>query len=296
MKKGSAMRTRISMGTLAFFLILTLPIHPTLATTILVPTEYSSIQSAINVANEGDLVLVSPGTYVENIEFLGKLITLRGEAGAELTVIDGSSVDTVVKFVDGETEETVIEGFTIKNGEGWDGGGIYCAESSPIIKNCNVIENVARKGGGIYCIDSWPEITNCTISENHAQYIWDYGGHGGGIGFYESMPSVRDCLIMDNYAYFSGGGVYCKDSSSLSRIVSGGDSTLVDRDSGDRSSSTSTATTTLTATRPSPAEGTTATTATRTSIPEPRRSATEGTTTATGASRRARGIPTVTDG
>ena len=54
-----------------------------------VPGEYSTIQKAIDVAVDGDLVLVSPGTYVENFDFLGKAITVRGEYGPYVTVIDG---------------------------------------------------------------------------------------------------------------------------------------------------------------------------------------------------------------
>src|SRR5258708_28288076 len=47
------------------------------ANTIHVPADQPTIQAGINVAKNGDTVLVSPGTYYENINFLGKRITVK---------------------------------------------------------------------------------------------------------------------------------------------------------------------------------------------------------------------------
>ena len=49
------------------------------AATIRVPADAATIQSAIDSAVTGDTVLVSPGTYVENINFRGKAITVASE-------------------------------------------------------------------------------------------------------------------------------------------------------------------------------------------------------------------------
>lgn len=141
-----------------------------------VPTEYSKIQLAINDANDWDTVIVSEGRYQENINFLGKAITVRSTdpndpnavAG---TIIDGNSPDdsnfgSVVTFNNGEDTSSVLRGFTITGGTGswllvsWEfqglcwnrcGGGVVCYNmSAPTISKNVFTGNTAGQGGGIY--------------------------------------------------------------------------------------------------------------------------------------------------
>jgi regulator of RNase E activity RraA len=79
------------------------------ATTINVPADYATIQVAIDAANNGDTVLVAPGTYVENIEFYGKAITVSSAEGPEVTVIDGNQSGSVVH----------ISAYGYDSGAGW---------------------------------------------------------------------------------------------------------------------------------------------------------------------------------
>jgi hypothetical protein len=85
--------------------------------TIHVPAEITTIQGAIDIANTGDTVLVAPGSYAENIDFKGKAITVASEGGASATVLDGSGVAPVVRFGSGETGNSILQGFTIQNGQ-----------------------------------------------------------------------------------------------------------------------------------------------------------------------------------
>lgn len=58
--------------------------------TIYVPDDLMYINDALAVASHGDTIIVRPGTYLEDINFIGKAVTLRSEAGPEVTTILGS--------------------------------------------------------------------------------------------------------------------------------------------------------------------------------------------------------------
>ena len=166
---------------------------------------YTSIQAAITDANAGDTVLVHAGTYVENINFSGKAITVRSANGAAGTIIDGNASGSVVTFNSGEGSGSILDGFTIRNGSGNGsgngGGGIYCSSSAPTITNCTITGNTAYFGGGIGCrYSSAPTITNCIVSGNTA-YI------GGGIYSRESSPTITNCTISGNEGTATGGGI-----------------------------------------------------------------------------------------
>ena len=89
------------------------------AATRYVPSQYSTIQSAINACNNGDVIIVAPGTYYERINFNGKNIVLSSvdpndQSIVDTTVIDGSKAGTVVTFNHGESRSCQLAGFTIK--------------------------------------------------------------------------------------------------------------------------------------------------------------------------------------
>ncbi len=143
-----------------------------LAAIIHVPADQPTIQAAIDVAINGDTVLVDPGTYLENIDFKGKGITVQSANGAAVTVIDGRQLDSVVRFTNGETPDAVLDGFTVTNGHNPNsGGGIYCDHASPVIRNNTVTGNsTPLNGGGISVVNfCHPMIENNLLSKNTAQ-------------------------------------------------------------------------------------------------------------------------------
>ena len=119
------------MKILLFALLLTWLVPGSLqAAVIRVPQDFSTIQGAIDAAVNGDTVRVAPGTYIENIDFLGKAITVASETGPDVTIIDGSSsvAGSVVSFTSGEGPTSVLNGFTVQNGDASEGGGVTISQ------------------------------------------------------------------------------------------------------------------------------------------------------------------------
>jgi len=122
--------------------------------TIRVPEDQPTIQAGIDAAQDGDRVLVSPGTYYEALTLTGKTIILASQFYTtqdpyfiDQTIIDGggSAVITVGELVG---PETTIAGFTIQNGT----DGIIASAQLHILDN-HFVGNVDaidyESGGGI---------------------------------------------------------------------------------------------------------------------------------------------------
>ena len=183
----------------------------------------ANIQEGIRKASAGDIVLAEPGTYYENIDFLGKDIVVRSEAGPDVTTLDGSLMDSsVVVFKKGETRAAVLEGFTITGGTGSsttrnmtrEGGGIYCIFGSPIIRGNRIIANrtsaTNESGGGMlvgtgFAEDglSAPLIDGNLFENNYSNQ------NGGGLGLLGgSEAEVRNNVFRNNQCRADGGGIW----------------------------------------------------------------------------------------
>lgn len=184
-----------------------------------VPGEVSTIQGAIDMASEGDVILVTPGTYEENVDFLGKSIHLRSDVDGdpwtvdldpEGTVIDAKMSGTVVSMRNNEDSKPVMEGFTIYDGYAEKGGGIWC-ETDAVIRN-NIITSCEahQRGGGIYFINCAPRIVNNIIVDN------DSDQRGGGIYGHTgnaqsgSETLIQGNLIIRNFAVIQGAGIFLR--------------------------------------------------------------------------------------
>ncbi len=167
---------------------------------------HDSIQEAIDNSTDGSTVTAWPSTYGENITFGGKAITLTStdpasETVVASTVIDGGNTVSVVTFNNGEGRDSVINGFTITNGNGTPayasgarpvartyGGGITINSASPTILNNVIKNNTSVNGGGILVAGGSPLIAYNEIRDNTAEEPEydasariDWGGRGGGI-------------------------------------------------------------------------------------------------------------------
>ncbi|MCK4338496.1 MAG: T9SS type A sorting domain-containing protein [Candidatus Cloacimonetes bacterium] len=217
------------------------------ATIINVPADQPTIQLGLNFASSGDTVLVSPGTYYENIiwpEVNG--IVLLSESGAEHTIIDGSNITNTIKVYECYPNiidtTTIIDGFTICNGNAsntFGGGGIYAHDADPVVQYCiiknntaptvgggggilhhigskaiiryNIIRNnsTSDDGGGIYLCCSSADVYGNEIYNNNS-------ARGGCISCYKTWEHfIKDNEIYNNICIYAGGGIYSKESSSF---------------------------------------------------------------------------------
>jgi hypothetical protein len=194
--------------------------------TTTVPGTWPTVQSAIDAAMDGDTVCVAAGTYVENLDFGGRNLTVLGVDGADATVLDGSAdwelLLPTVTFQSGEDAEAVLDGFTVTGGTTMgQGGGIRILDSSPTLRNLVVTGNSAWDyaeaggGGGIYARGGAPTLSGVRVEENYGESGTedDYRGLGGGIMLDGADGLLENVTVSGNWAG-AGGGLYLRDSDA----------------------------------------------------------------------------------
>lgn len=189
---------------------------------------FRRIQDGIDAATDGDTVVLAPGIYSaggnHDLDFSNGLpagqtraITVRSTDPNDpdvvsATIIDANGAGRGFYFHSGEDANSVVAGLTLRDcnaGEG-SGGGFYCAGSSPVITNCNVLDCWADwGGGGLYFYNSSPVIRNCLIAGNSVGYL------PGAVELVLcSEAQVINCTISGNRAQRDFGGVYCYNSTA----------------------------------------------------------------------------------
>lgn len=188
--------------------------------TIHIPAQFLHIQDGIVAADNHDTVLVDPGIYYENINFMGKKplvvasqFIMDGDTNhINNTIINGSQPldpdkGSVVTMISGEDTTSVLCGFTIKGGIGTiipttnyrAGGGVFIEGSGCKLQN-NYIEYNEMTGddytlGGGICAGGptsplpWIVLRNNRINHNKAISLNDQGS-GGGMEIYYPLIMV----------------------------------------------------------------------------------------------------------
>ena len=176
------------------------------ATLFTVPTaKTQTIQAAIDAANQnGDEIMVLPGVYFEQINYLGKSVRIYSQGGAIMTYIDGQSTSgPLVTFHTAEDENAILEGFTVRNAP--NGAGISANGSSPTILSCKIVGNSGSNGGGFKCQDANILIDECEIKNNTST-------NGAGMWMSGGSLTMSNTLLRGNQTTSSGdeggGGIY----------------------------------------------------------------------------------------
>jgi len=162
---------------------------------------FTSIQTAIQASNNGDTVLVHPGRYFENVDFIGKsiiLCSLEATTGDSTyisrTIIDGNRNGPCVAFLNAEQNAT-LRGFTLTNGTGYIANDEHTRGGGVLIRNT-------------YMTGSSISLTNCEITGN-------YAGLGAGISSMNASLCLSGLNIHHNYSLAQGGGIHIVGASTI---------------------------------------------------------------------------------
>jgi len=185
------------------------------AADLLVPQDFDSIQAAIDAAGSGDRVLVAPGVYPGQIDFLGKSIVVEATGGADETILDAGfhggvdgplEVGFVVTITD-VPDKAVLRGFTITGGQGeagsagaGAGGGMFVENSVVVIDGCVFSVNSGITGGAIFANEAELEISDSIFEGNYAL-------NGGAIYAEQTLVSVSTSTFVENMAMSNGGAI-----------------------------------------------------------------------------------------
>ncbi|MFC1795258.1 nidogen-like domain-containing protein, partial [Planctomycetota bacterium] len=200
---------------------------------ISVPGDYQRIQDAVTAAKDGDTIVVDSGVYYGQDQSLSLVIdkavhlTSRDPydpCTVEATIIRGNFTispwqNIGVIFA----ADATLNGFTIEDfggnvsdgddgdrgdgiingvdGGSLDGAGIWVlSQTSPVIKNCVIRNNVINAGNGGLGV-------NADADNNAGRGGWGGYAHGAGIycGAY-STPQLINCRIENNTARGGSGG------------------------------------------------------------------------------------------
>lgn len=180
---------------------------PSAGGTVLVPGDVPTIGGALAVAAAGDTVLVSAGTYAENLSMADGVV-LRGADPVSRPVLDGSGTGVALS-ADGLATGTRVENFVFRAGAGSGlGGGVYLKDSPVAFLNCRFEGCSAQHGGGLGADASGFVLIDCDFEGNSATQT------GGAISIVNaSSPSIDGCRLADNDAV-AGGAISVRNGAT----------------------------------------------------------------------------------
>ena len=193
-----------------------------------VPTDFATLQDAIDASVDGDRVCADPGWYAERLDFGGRAIALVGIAGADTTTLYAEQLGRALLLDGGEGPGTRIEGFTVTGGEvptGEAGGGMFVGLDGDVqVVDCVFYDNQAEYGGGIGTWGAHLTVTGSTFTNNQALAP----GDGGAIHFdndYYGPPglmlNVEDSTFDGNSAHLQGGAIWVTHRQSPELVADG---------------------------------------------------------------------------
>ena len=189
--------------------------------TIRIPQDFETIQMGLDSASDNSVVLIAPGTYIENVIWPEdkKGINLIGELGSDSTVIDGDAKGRVLQKDIFSDPNSIIKGITFRNGMAGTAAGLYIDGRGTILDDVVVTGNETR--GAIHCdgggakLESYSGIIrNCRFTSNQGNGTWTSFGAGLSI-------ELSGNLEMDNVVISGNRSTGGNSSSSAGMTIDG---------------------------------------------------------------------------
>lgn len=161
--------------------------------------DHGSLSDAVDAASDGDVIAVCPGTYTEDLDLDGRILTLVSADGADVTTVQGSGSGPVIDVDDASV--ITLEGFTIRGGDGGSkGGGVHCDGATLVLTANRIHDNTSERGGGLYS-------RRCALTAT-GNALWDNAAdeRGGSVYLYEDSGSFRENSVEGSTANKGGGG------------------------------------------------------------------------------------------
>ncbi|MBB2941765.1 parallel beta-helix repeat protein [Actinoplanes lutulentus] len=162
-----------------------------MVSTLAVPGSYPTLRDALEVAPDGAVVVIAPGTYKERLEIAGRRLTLRaaggdgGDGGGVL--VDASELDGPALEVTGGA--VVVEGLSLTSG---DYPAAVVKSGHLTIKKCEI---TAGYGAGVQASDG-ATIEADEIRILRAQYGFVFSDAGGTVESSEIRGISDDGVIV----------------------------------------------------------------------------------------------------
>jgi len=152
---------------------------------------YTSIQAAVNAANNGDVIQVAPGTYTETVDLRAKGVRLIAQRGSrEETIIQPPGSATQGLLLGSLNKGgTIISGFTIRNSPG---PAVKCETgAAPVLHNLYLDNNQK----GVEAASASPLLLNLVCANSFGAASTDAALYVTGAG---SKIRASHCTIADN--------------------------------------------------------------------------------------------------
>ncbi len=164
-----------------------------------VPSEYPTIQAAIDAARFGETVSVSPGVYAERLVIDSKRVTVRGETSHGVSVVGDGTLGPIVAISGMGANGTALESLLFTGGEGPGGCGLKIDQAGVVVRDCEFMHN---DGGGVVSLTADVAFYGCSFEHNATKVA------GGGVRTEGGSATLTNCVVRANSAETYGGGIY----------------------------------------------------------------------------------------